>query len=379
MLRYHSLAHVCVSRIIKWILYLPVKVISFFIDRSGTKEQPERIVVQEGYCLGDMIMLSTSLKELRRFYSEARIDLVTSPQGAGFLRGSEYIDGFIVIEGPPWAWRFKKGFLDRIRCYLEGLEDIKDGNYDLAIDFRGDIPGLFLFFLAGIPKRIAYNDFSGGFLSSESYNTPSDCSHQFLRNLYLTSVITGSDIKGACNSPFYPVSGIREKKWVESVHDIEISGKTVVIHPYTIREHKTLSFMKWDSVIDSLMEFGYRAVVTAGPEEGWVSDRLLSLKTHSIPFIQPDFRDIPGLLAGAAGVLSCDTFMAHAAWSLDLPCVVVFGPTNPRYYAPLSERTSVVWNNRILRPQYKEWYPGVSTEDNTPEVISNAVYQIIRG
>ncbi|MFW5960786.1 MAG: glycosyltransferase family 9 protein, partial [Chitinivibrionales bacterium] len=334
---------------------------------------------QEGFCLGDMIMLSTTLKELRRYYSEARIDLVTSPQGAVFLRGTEHIDGFIVIEGPPWARRFKKGFLSRIRYYIRGIGDIKEGSYDLAIDFRGDIAGLLLFFLAGVPKRIAYNDFSGGFLSSESYTTPPDCSHQFLRNLYLTSMITGSDITETCKRPFYPVSGIRDRKRVESVHGIEISGKRVVVHPYTIREHKTLSFMKWDSVIDSLIESGYRAVVTAGPEEGWVSDHLLSLKTHRIPFIQPDFRDIPGLLSGAAGVLSCDTFMAHAAWSLGLPCVVVFGPTNPGYYAPLSERTSVVWNNRILWPPYKEWHAGVSAEDNTPEVINSAVYQTIRG
>lgn len=74
---------------------------------------------------------------------------------------------------------------------------------------------------------------------------------------------------------------------------------------------------RWAEVIARLPE----AVVVGGPNEPWATYR-------------PDLLELAGLLASARVVLASDSGPAHLAARVGTPVGIVFGPTDPRTWAP---------------------------------------------
>src|SRR5260370_2993817 len=87
-------------------------------------DEPRNILVLEFWNIGDIVMLLPFLKELRTYYPNARITLVTSPKVAPLLEAESLVDKVILVR-VPWAqyfslWKkhnpFSSLWIDFLRC-----------------------------------------------------------------------------------------------------------------------------------------------------------------------------------------------------------------------------------------------------------------------
>lgn len=104
---------------------------------------------------------------------------------------------------------------------------------------------------------------------------------------------------------------------------------------------------------------GVQEVIVAGPKEVWTAVRVHEESGKLHPVIGPDLD-----LAALAGVLSHldllvtnDSGPMHLAAALGVPCVALFGPTDPRRTAPAGDRHHVLHLDRWCAPCFRRRCP----------------------
>ena len=202
------------------ILYLPLKAFSrFFIDKN--KRHPKHILIQDGYRLGDIIMMSRVFSGLRQRYKDAQIHFISSPEACGLLQNSHWVDKTIPYRAP---WCFKSGFFQSIVLFVNMAIKLTKAQYDIAIDFQGDPRGCALLYASRIPYRFSTRDFGASAFCSKTWNFPKSIHHQLLRYEFLFQKATGTTLPPFI-SPSWPSQG---NNTTSNNYD---GKKTILIHP----------------------------------------------------------------------------------------------------------------------------------------------------
>ncbi len=104
---------------------------------------------------------------------------------------------------------------------------------------------------------------------------------------------------------------------------------------------------------------GARLVVLCGPKEVWLAVRVYEEAAGAAPVVGADLD-----LAGLAGVLSRldllvtnDSGPMHLAAALGVPCVALFGPTDPERTRPSGEGHEVLYTGRWCSPCFRRRCP----------------------
>lgn len=146
-----------------------------------------RILVVRLDNIGDVIMLSAALRELRAALPHAHITLMTSPAGAQVTEMLPWVDQVMVWRA---VWQeIKPRFDDGLEQEWELVNLLKAGKYDRAYLFtsfsQSPHPPAYACYLAGIPERIGQSKEFGGFLLTHWVKPEPDAGYQVDRNLHL--------------------------------------------------------------------------------------------------------------------------------------------------------------------------------------------------
>src|SRR2546423_7849444 len=122
----------------------------------------------------------------------------------------------------------------------------------------------------------------------------------------------------------------------------ETGGSVVVLHPGAGSPIKRWPLPRYLALAQALRSEGVAVAWTAGPAD---DDERAALGTagegpHLLPCF--DVADLAAVLVRAAVVVSGDSGVAHLAALLDVPSVVLFGPTDHVAWGPPGERTTVL-------------------------------------
>jgi heptosyltransferase-2 len=102
-----------------------------------------------------------------------------------------------------------------------------------------------------------------------------------------------------------------------------------------------------------------RQVVLAGPKEVWIGVRIHEESGKIHPLVGPDL-DLAGLAAVLAHLdvlVTNDSGPMHLAAALGVPCVALFGPTDPRRTAPAGDGHRVLYTDRWCSPCFRRRCP----------------------
>ncbi len=122
--------------------------------------------------------------------------------------------------------------------------------------------------------------------------------------------------------------------------DPSLAG-TTIIHPGAASRARRWPVERWAEVARSEMAQGRNVVVTGGPHERELANRLAALAglpPGSVLAGSTDVLTMTAVVAGAARVLCADTGVAHLATATGTPSVVLFGPTSPSAWGPPPDR-----------------------------------------
>jgi len=103
----------------------------------------------------------------------------------------------------------------------------------------------------------------------------------------------------------------------------------------------------------------WRQIVVAGPKEVWLAVRTHEDTGHVHPVIGPDLdlARLAAVLSHLDALVTNDSGPMHLAAALGVPCVALFGPTDPRRTAPAGVGHRVLYRDLWCSPCFRRRCP----------------------
>lgn len=300
--------------------------------------EPSSILVVDYWYLGDLVMLTPFLKNLRLHYPRSHVAIWASPRVIPLLEGQGLVDEVIPVN-VPWAQHLSRWnkYVSRHWVHLlRSIRALRTRRFDLGFTVRADIRDNFLLWAGGVRQRVGYGFGYGGSL--------------------LTDVATPD-----LSRPHYSDRWLRLLEYLgKPILDRQPELKLGPEEKRTVRQFlMELGIQDTDAIIG--VHAGARNRVRQWGEQNFfeVAQRLAkSFPVKVLWFREPGSPDPiggPGLLSvdlplreflavlSECRLLICnDTGPMHLATALGIPVVAVFGPGMSAWWGPRCVGSKVV-------------------------------------
>jgi heptosyltransferase III len=126
---------------------------------------------------------------------------------------------------------------------------------------------------------------------------------------------------------------------------VHLSGgdRVVVCHPGSGSRHKCISAHTMAAAMRNLQQSGFNPLIVGGPADQEAVERVRELSHQAVPVIQgQSLTTMAGILAAGRLFLGQDSGVTHLAAALHIPTAAIFGPTDPRQWAPVGEHVAIL-------------------------------------
>lgn len=325
-----------------------------------------RILVLRLSALGDVLVAMGAVSTLRGALPQAHITWMVEDRFAGILASYADIDDIIVFERK----RMREG-LRRWRSIGRSIgearrlrRELRSRDFDISIDFQGNLKSGVLGRMAGARRRIG---FARGhcrernhWFTGEHVTPPDGTVHRMAKDLALVRHL---DADAAFRPPRFRPGADDRRVADEYLAERGIADRPfALLHPGT---SKFGDFKRWPAA--QYVELGRRLhqelqlqlVVSWGPGEeelarevagGLPGNDTIGPKTGSLS-------QLVALVDRSALYVGADTGVTHLAAALQVPTVALFGPKDPDIYAPAGDHVAVVTHDVDCRPCGKRYCP----------------------
>ncbi len=327
-----------------------------------------KILVLRHGALGDVILETPALEGLRRRFPKAHITLLCDPTSGPLLEGLDFYDSTIVLH---------ESLSSRKRYYWE-LFKLRWQRYDLVVAMRGS--GRYRWQTAFIGGRNRLGHPSSSWYGSLFFTMTGSFvpgKHQVENALHFLSSI---GVEPQVETPRLKIS-IEDQHRAEAakiLQDAGVTEKFIVLHP-THRDRPW--YQNWSDdnfayVADRLYEHGYQLVVTSGPAQIPMVERITTKCQH--PVISLAGKTTPRVLAAlferAELYVGYNTGAMHVASTVRTPIVAIFEePSNYEKWKPWTDSPF-----RILAPQQPDGEVVYVTDTVRREDVLNAALELLQ-
>ncbi|MBF0162596.1 MAG: putative lipopolysaccharide heptosyltransferase III [Magnetococcales bacterium] len=297
---------------------------------------PARILVIKARHLGDVLLTGPLFSALRGRHPQAWLVALVKGECAAMLAGHPHVDEVLTFPQRQ-AGEGKGPFFVRQWRWFAAL---RARRFDWVINTTEGDRGIVTAFLAAAPRRsgvwLRREKWWRRLLLTERVDDQAATAHTVLRNLHMV---------GAGARP-----EVRRVEWRVSVEERATvrarlleqgwdgQQPLIQVHPTSRWLFKCWTDSGMAHVIDFLQGEGYRVVLTGAPspQERYKNSRIVSLCRR--PPIDMSgrltVRQLAALTARCRLFFGVDTAPAHMAAALDVPVVVLFGPSGARLWGP---------------------------------------------
>lgn len=326
-----------------------------------------KILVVRLSSLGDILHLFPAISDLRRHFPDAEIHWLAEPAFAEVAGWHSAVDKVITVplRAHKKSWWKIPALLNKLRKQLQAE------NYDIVLDAQGLLKSAFLARLAGVAVF--------GFAAGSARESPAalfyqktakvaDGLHVIEKNRQLVATIFSADITQAAD---YGLDEFRQKR----MH-AELSGtlNNFTDQPYVVLLHGTTWNSKywpedsWVELIHLLAQQGLRCLLPWGNEvERQRADRLQAAGGEYAQVLSKmSLTELMDVLLHARAFVSVETGIGHLAAALDVPGVMLHGPTDPGYSGILGKSCQHITSGIYCSPCFKRDCPRLQTAQEIP-------------
>ena len=132
------------------------------IGRQGVN----RILVIRLDNIGDVVMTTPLIRELKKIFKNAKIDILVNPYAAQVIKSNPNISNIY----PYYAFWFNRSHTlwDFFKEFVQIIRILKRKRYDLVIEPRGDIRNMLFAFILGIKRRLGFNRTGGAYMLTDA-------------------------------------------------------------------------------------------------------------------------------------------------------------------------------------------------------------------
>ena len=309
-------------------------------------ESSEKILVHCPSWVGDLVMATPTLRAIRENNPAAHIALLVRPQVREVIEGLPYYDEIIDYDSKSLHRKWKeKFFLSR---------KLKKSRFSLAFILPNSFSAAALSFLAGIPVRIGFNTNARGFMLTHRIPPPAEKGKKLPIPMVEHYLMICKELHYTISSPKTTLSvspGTREAvNKLYHQREINLNKPLVTFIPgASFGASKCWPPEYFAQLGDYLTEkHDAQILIVPGPREQEIACRIKSLMRHrSFTFAKEiiSLEYLKAIIGDSALVVTNDTGPRHFAVALNIPVVVIMGPTDPRYSDYSLEKT------RLLREE----------------------------
>jgi len=307
---------------------------------------PNILLVPKGF-LGDVLLTTPVIEALKASEPEARITCLVPPGLSDFVGRDPLVDDVIVFDrgGEHSGWQGLR--------QLAGL--LRERQFGRAYAFHHSPRTALLLRMAAIPQRIGYAGGLASFLFSRRVAKPEKM-HEVVRNLELVRAdlcpAVAEEVERAARSGPAQVSAFARLR-VPPEDALRISDRVrqiieeqkpfVVLAPGSAWATKRWSAAGYHELAQLLMRQGMRVVLTGAASDADVCVEVAQGLSVANLCGSTSLEDLMALVRWASCVVCNDSSTLHIASALQVPTVVVFCATSPKFgFGPWKNRAAVV-------------------------------------
>ena len=325
-----------------------------------------RAVIVRLSSIGDVVHTLPTLAALRNGGWE--VGWVVEPASRVLLEGNPVLDQVVAAPGAK-AFKWTEA--------RSAVRALRRRRYDVALEFQGLWKSAGWARLAGAGRVIGFarpwrREPASALLLGERAELPAGIDHVIDKNLALLRPL-GIEAVGLREFPLppSPEAAARVDRSVK-----ERDGDVAILNPAGGWASKLWPAERFGEVAKGLRELGLRSIVTWGPGEQSLADRVVAASDgaaeRSFPTTLLDYVE---LARRARLVVAADTGPLHLACAVGTPVVALFGPTDPERNGPFAAADVVVRRTPPCAPCYSRAcprHPGVMAEIPAAEVLAAA-------
>ncbi len=295
---------------------------------------PKKILLLHAGALGDCVLTLHLVASLKNAFPESHVQLCARSAIAKFAVDSGLIDSATTPDSIGLHHLYSS---DKLPAGLAQL--LADA--DLIIDFGGDQTG------KSSTKLLQH---AGGSLISVDPRPDLTVEVPIVQQWLDRMSAAGLDLTLVQGHLIQPSPGQRDKAQDKMATLAgKSNGSIVVCHPGSGGRAKCCPLEIFERVVGCLKSSGQTPVWMIGPTElDWHGQALMDRLALSAPVLfEESLVEAATLLFGADAYIGNDAGMTHVAAGLGLATLALFGPTNPRVWAPLGPAVKVIRFNSI--------------------------------
>ncbi len=318
------------------------------------KETPTNIIVRMPNWLGDLVMATPVLKDLRSTFPKASITAMCQKNACSLISRDPNIDEIICFKKP-------SGWIHR-RTHFEIIDPIRKGGYDLGILLTNSISSAWWFWRGRVGYRLGFSNGIRNLLLSKSTAFPKNVESQHLVLTY-KSLLEPLGVPPSDSSPqlYLTDKEIDDAKQLLSRYGVDLSKHTVVgINPgAAYGSAKCWLPDRFEGVTKKLLQDPNAYVLYFGDNNGaplvnkicrGFSERVINLAAKT------SIRELMALIKLCSVFLTNDSGPMHIAAALQTPLVALFGSTSDVKTGPYP-KGKVIHKHVECSPCYKRVCP----------------------
>jgi heptosyltransferase II len=305
--------------------------------------EAKRILVMRYRFIGDTILTVPFLRNLRRIFPQAQIDVLVGPQSGKVLTGCPYVDELIEFD----TTRFHKydsgeGGKKNFWSYAKLL---RKRQYDTVFVLKRSLSSAFLALLTGAKKRIGYSANGRDFLLTDKapFNT------------HIHEVESTLDVLRCAH---LPVEDNYLEAWISPEETAELFKlapelatikKPVLLHAAAAHPDKVYPLQFWVQIARTLSKSDFTPVFSGAPLD---ADLYKELERNSgVRCLnlagKLSLRQSMALYKQMKLAICVDSGPAHLSAAVGTPTIAIFGPTDPVRWRPFGEQHVALFDQEL--------------------------------
>ncbi|MFA6232579.1 MAG: glycosyltransferase family 9 protein [Bacteroidota bacterium] len=287
------------------------------------------ILVIKPRAIGDVLLSTIVLPNLRSAFPEAAISFLTEAPAADIIRENPYIDFPIIFDSSS-------------ESYLKLLFRLNRSDFDLVFDLFCNPRTAQMTFATRAPLRVGYPFRGRAWAYNVHVQTRADRVHNTEFNLDALACL---DIPIVERRLCFPLPTERCDRFAELLKPLRSrSGPLVALNSSGTWETKRWGLEHFASLGDRLIEkFDANVMLLWGPgEEQDVRTIQRSMRHSSILAPPTTIGELGALLSNCDFTISNDSGPMHISAAVQTPTLGIFGPTNPYLQGPFHDGSAWV-------------------------------------
>lgn len=285
----------------------------------------KKVLIVKLSSMGDLVQALPAVSDAARALPGIEFDWVVDESFAEVPQWHPAVNEVVISAHRRW----RKNFLKSVRTgeLRRFGKNLRSREYDLVIDAQSGLKSALVTWMArgakcGADKQSVHEYGAHWAYSRHCALTPSQLAVDRLRQLFSCALdypLPDSTPDFALKSQTWPkIDDLPEQPYLVAVTNASWSNKC-------------WPDSHWKDFLDMAVQGGYKVFLPWGSEAE--QNRALSLAAAAGIEVQVlprlSLTELLGVLQNSAGAVCNDTGLAHMAAALDLPCVTLYGPTDP--------------------------------------------------